>query len=424
MSDVFASAADEARLNSLVATAKAKADAVIEQEKYARKVTEDAKQAARDAKAGAANAERESANPDKEGVAGNFATSRFNALSEIASAFDSVYRTNQGAFYTNADLAAGSAAETFAKTITGASDKTTKGGGTVSLFKTIIKSGTATSRILAALQGRVDYWRDVEASEIEGESAEERKARVSRAREFTAPAKCDGDKPKHKGRAAAEVYGFSIPARKGTNRTAQFAEACSLYAAASEDVRENFFHVRVLDAFLSNGGAADKREPTFVERLDSAISMLSGLQQDAIGSRSAVLFAMTIAELRRVQTAGAWDAGTVAGEVPREESAPIPQPQAPVSAPVVVPQAPVSAPVEATPAPVSAPETAPIPIESVPADDASNGISDVVSDLLAIDPASLARPDLAPDTVVAPPVAAAQSAPRRGRGRGSMAAAN
>lgn len=232
---------------------------------------------------------------------------RFSTLARIGAAFAQSYSDNVGGLRMGADAAAHSAASEFAAAFTDASDKTTKGGGTVGLYKTVITTGVNAERVRKALAERVAFWEREIDSKPDGESAKDRAERLANARRFTTVASC-GAKGKHKGRPSKT---FTMPDGskivisngEGTNRTNQLAAACVLFQAHGD----NFLHPDVLDAFLDNGGLLDKAGKDSVESIAaSAHASIMSLMDEHGGRISAdgAMLTMALAVLRQIADTG------------------------------------------------------------------------------------------------------------------------
>lgn len=259
---------------NLGATYKAKADA--------------AKEAAAKNKATRDQAVKSVADDDFS--AGGFASHRYLGLTEMAGTLRRHFNTDSN----ESRQAARAMADSFMQSFTGQGVKSLNGGKQAG-YASVIALGDDAERCRVALQSRLEHWRSIHDSDVEGESGGDRAARRAEARMYltpcgdapnedgSLPTNKDGTtrQPKFNGRPAREVNGVKIPFGRGTDRDAQFAAFARLF----EQYRDAVFHPEVVDAFLSNGG---KWKPNATESVDSlaneavtAIDKLVGMAGDS-----------------------------------------------------------------------------------------------------------------------------------------------
>lgn len=213
--------------------------------------------------------------------AAGFRTARFDGLAKVAGIFQQRFNDPDSKL---AKDAAKEGAEAYLNHMTGATDKT-KEGGRGAGAAAVIRLGAKARVMLDALQARVDYWQSVYESEPDKEDAGNRKLRRETAARFLAV-----PGPKHNGRPGKRVNGVTIKASAATNRDSQVAAAALMLAANGD----KFLDPNVLDAFLDNGGKADKPEETTEEMAKRIRGDIDLLAQAMPGSPdTAELMALT-----------------------------------------------------------------------------------------------------------------------------------
>lgn len=306
-----------------------------------------------------------------------FGTGMFLGLALCGAEFASEFNDSSSQ---EAKDAAAAVASSFVSSFTGATDKTTKGGGTVSGYIRAVSLGANTERVRAVLQGRLLHWYGIidTADDLEPAQA---KAAKAQARRFVTvcgdapmpdgswPKGNDGvaKRPKHNGRPAASINGVDIPAGRGTDRKAQFAGALDLFDRFGDRV----LNPDVIDAFLDNGGkfeSSASMNPTVLagKALESieALNLAGGNT-----SADAGFLALCAAMLGRISREGLMaSAAAPVAIVQAEPEAPTPEPEAESQA-----EPEVQATGEAAEAPVEAPTEGEGVVLGAPAAPATSG---------------------------------------------------
>lgn len=246
------------------------------------KVLESEAKAQVDADAKAAADARDLLRDSKRRAAG-FRRPAFRALGEVAAAFQSASNNLDSVPETFRESVASRAAQAFAASYTGRSEKSAK-GGVAAGWTHVIYLGSAGQTLINALAERVDHWQAIADLPINDEGAAA--LRETALRYVTPAASCPapdgriepGKLPKHNGRAAVTLTvdgkTVSLPARGATNRDAILAEAARLARTHGIEVATHPF---VLDAVLDNGGKWRKPEGDAQALAADALSALDKL---------------------------------------------------------------------------------------------------------------------------------------------------
>jgi hypothetical protein len=189
-----------------------------------------------------------------------FKTPLFVGLVSVANAFSQVFNdtTSQSAID-----AANAASRSFMASATGSTEASLK-GGRVNGYADAIRLGNDATRVIDALQGRLNHWNRVLEGAKAIEDAAKRAIIVTQAKRYTLvctstpetdgswPKSKNGEvtKPKFNGRPANHVNGVNIPAARGLPRDGQLAAFIALFKTYGDET----LHPDVVDAFLDNGG--------------------------------------------------------------------------------------------------------------------------------------------------------------------------
>jgi hypothetical protein len=202
---------------------------------------------------------------DKERHAMGFGSPMFLGLGRVARAFSRVnFNDPDGQEATDA---ANAAARAFAASMTGATDDTLKGGGTLNAYAAVVRLGDHGANLIYTMQSRLMHWYELLDSAKSMDDASAKKATRELAQRYTSligraptesgewPRKggaADGEpqKPTHNGRPARVAHGVPIGFAGAKDRKAMLADAARLFRSYGEAV----FHPDVIDALLDNGG--------------------------------------------------------------------------------------------------------------------------------------------------------------------------